>query len=385
MRFNRGKRLAAITNQKMKHCTSLAFTILAFAGMLTGCRVRSVPFKHEGTMRMSGKMNGDMSLSGNMGVNGKLQTEILTGGDKRDSPLKPVVVDGDAKKHDQRIAIIDVDGILVDRNATALLSASENPVALFREKCAAVTNDERVKAVVLRINSPGGGATATDIMAREIERLRETRKIPIVACVMDVGTGGAYYLASQCDHIIAHPTSLVGGVGIILNVYNLEDTMGQFNILSTPIKSGEKIDAGTPERPIASGELEMLQQIADSFHQRFIGQIIRRRPDLQTNRDLWTDGEVFAGSNAAEVHLVDQIGYIDEAIAEAKRRADRKDDWAVQMYRRTDNHAYTVLDRVPDGVAMPSLFPIHIPGMDRSSMPTFLFMWQSDPAMASSL
>ncbi|OYP36661.1 S49 family peptidase [Rhodopirellula sp. MGV] len=357
--------------------------LFGFALVLaTGCSSPRRVFYHDGKIQM-GDVNGKMQLGGTMGVEGKLQTEISMGGDKRESTVLPIQVEGTASKRGGKIAVVDVDGILVDKASPALLSASENPVAMFREKCDAVIADKQVKAVVLRLNSPGGGATATDIMAREIQRVRTNREIPVVACVMDLGAGGAYYLATQCDAIVCHPTSLVGGVGVILNVYNLEDTMGQFNVLSTPIKSGDKIDAGTPERPIDPSELAMLREIAQSFHQQFIEQIVERRPDMRSSVDKWSDGTVYAGAKSIELGMVDEVGYIDEAIRLAATRGGLGTDPEVVMYRRKNQHAYTVLDSNADGASLPSLLPIHVPGLERPSMPTFLFMWQSDPSLAS--
>ncbi|MCC9602828.1 S49 family peptidase [Stieleria sp. JC731] len=372
------------TDRAGKAGTSYLIVAVILLHCCCGCVVRDRVLKHDGKVSMSGNIAGDMRLAGKMGVDGSLRTEISMAGDKRDSALRAIEVSG-KKNSKSKVAILDVDGVLVDRSPGAFIGASENPVALFREKCDAVIADKTVHAMVLRINSPGGGVTATDMMAREIHRVRESRSIPIVACLMDVGAGGAYFLATQCDYIVCHPTSLVGGVGVILNVYNLEDTMGQFNILSTPIKSGQKIDAGTPERPIAIEEETMLRDIAQSFHQRFIDRIQSRRPTMANNQEQWTDGSVFAGSQCVDVGLVDEVGYIDEAIMHVCQLANIDANAPVVLYRRRQDHAYTVLDSMSDGAVMPTLFPIKVPGLDRSSMPTFLYMWQSDPSLASSL
>ena len=144
------------------------------------------------------------------------------------------------------VAVVDVDGVIVNRNMTGLGSMGENPVALFREKLDTIARDGRVRAVVLRINSPGGGVTASDIMRRDLVEFRQRTGLPVVACLLDTGTGGAYYIATACDAIVAHPTSVVGGVGVILNLYNMEDTLAQFNVLPASIRAGERIDAGSP-------------------------------------------------------------------------------------------------------------------------------------------
>lgn len=346
-----------------------------------GCKGRV--FRHTGAMNMGGGMNmtGDMTVDGKLDM-GELQTSITMNSQTRATPLSAVVVSGNEKSVD-RVAILDVDDLMVDRNIGGIGSSGENPTALFREKVRAIRDDPAVKAVVVRINSPGGGVTASDIMCHELAALKTQRDIPVIASIMVVGTGGAYYLANHCDIIMAHPTSIVGGIGVILNVYNLEDTMGQFNILSASIKSGEKIDAGSPERPIEEDELEMLQGIADTFHKRFITQVESRRPELQAVQQHWADGSVMTGAEAQSLGLVDQIGYVDTAIELAKQSAGLSSDVPVVLYRRDSDPAYTALDITPNQPAISSLLPLHIPGLDRSTMPTFLYMWQADPKMAS--
>ncbi|MEL6108480.1 MAG: S49 family peptidase [Planctomycetota bacterium] len=340
-------------------------------------------FRHAGAVNIG----GEMKLNGKFNVDdlGELATAIRLQ-DARSKPLRPVAV-GEGKTHvkssAKKIAVIDVDGLLVDRALGGGLGTSgENPIALFREKLDQVRRDSSVAALVLRINSPGGGVTASDIMCHELVRLKQKRDLPIIASLGVVGTGGAYYLANHCDAIVAHPTSIVGGIGVILNAYNLEDTMGQFNILGVPIKSGEKIDAGTPQRPIEDDELEMLQGIADAFHQRFIDQVNTARPQLLVAGEHWKDGQVMTGDQAASLGLVDAVGYLDTAITLAEGQLGVSTKPQVVLYRREGQHAYTPMDSAPLSDPVASLFPIHLPGLSRSEMPTFLYMWQPDPQMA---
>ena len=109
------------------------------------------------------------------------------------------------------VAVVDVDGILLDSDATGLGSLGENPVAVFRERLDAIECNRRVRAVVLRIHSPGGSVTATDIMWRDLAAFKCRTHLPVVACLMDVAAGGGYYLATGADCIVAHPTTVTGG------------------------------------------------------------------------------------------------------------------------------------------------------------------------------
>ncbi|WP_182867541.1 S49 family peptidase [Rhodopirellula sp. JC639] len=365
----------------MARIHSLTLLLLLALLFCTGCG--SKVFRHNGAVNMAGgfDMTGDMTVDGKLDM-GELKTTVSLNPNSRSTPLTPVVVSGRPIRT-EKIAVIDVDDFLVDRNVGGIGTMGENPVALFHEKIEAVRQDKNIKAVVLRINSPGGGVTASDMMCHQLAKLKQDRQLPIIASIMTVGTGGAYYLANHCDTIIAHPTSIVGGIGVILNVYNLQDTMGQFNVLSSPIKSGEKIDAGTPERPIEADELAMLQRIADSFHQRLIDQINSKRPQVTASQEQWSDGSVMTGGEAHAMGLVDGVGYLDTAIEIARQQAGLKPDDRVVMYRRENDPAYTPLDVSPNQPVLSSLIPLRVPGLDRSTMPTFLYLWQSDPAMAT--
>lgn len=280
-----------------------------------------------------------------------------------------------------RIAIVDIDGVLLNRNMTGLGSMGENPVALFREKLDAVSKSSNTCAVVVRINSPGGGVTACDIMRQELIRFREQSSIPVVACLMDTGAGGAYYIATACDMIVAHPTSIVGGVGVILNLYDVEETMAQFNIIPKSVRAGDRIDSGSPVRALKDNERIMLQAIADKFHQRFRSAVVASREAYQGDPSDDFDGSVFTADVAFEKSLIDQIGYFDDAVSAAGQLAGCTTPPSLQLYRRENDRALTPYDITPNAPLQNSVFPLSIPGLDRNRMPTFLYLWQIEPTL----
>lgn len=281
------------------------------------------------------------------------------------------------------VAIVDVDDLLINRNLTGLGSMGENPVALFREKLECLAADPSLRALVLRIDTPGGGVNAADLMGHELEKFRRRCAVPIVACIMGTGAGSGYYLACHADHIVAQPTSIVGGIGVILNTYNLEDTLGQFNVISIPVKSGEKIDLASPQRTMEPEERDLLQSIADQMHDRFKSKVLSARPTIDPEAEFW-DGRVMTGTQAFQVSLIDQVGYLDDAVEMARQLAVVDADAAVVMLRRENDRAYTILDKTPNSPSNASLFPLNIPGLDRSSLPTFLYLWQADPRVVTS-
>jgi protease IV len=282
------------------------------------------------------------------------------------------------------VAVIELDGLLVNRNLSGFGSLGENPVALFREKLNAATNDPDIQALVLRVNSPGGGVAAVDMMRQDLHRFRECRGIPVIACLMDLGTAGAYYVATEADTIVAHPTSVTGGIGVILNAYNLEDTLGQFNVVPLPIKAGEKIDMPSVARSLDPDERVILEEIAEEFHERFREQVSRTRPGLRATADDF-DGRVFSARRAQQLGLVDHIGYIDDALQMARQAAGLAEGSRVVMYRRTNDRAFTPYDTTPNVPLQNSMLPLSIPGLDRSTLPTFLYLWQPDPSYLTSV
>jgi protease-4 len=278
-----------------------------------------------------------------------------------------------------KVALVDVDGLLLNQNLTGPYSTGENPVDLFREKLDRAAADPAVCAVVVRLNSPGGSVTATDVLWRELMAFRARTGRPVVACLLDFGCGGAYYLATAADHIIAHPTSITGGIGVVLNLYNLEDALGTFNIKTQFIKSGRNIDLGSQVTELSPQAQRLLQEMADELRDRFRDVVRQRRP--RTGADASTfDGRVFTARQALARGLIDGIGYLEDALATARELAGQPQAGAV-LYHRPNDPARTPYAITPNVPLQSALFPVSIPGVERSRLPTFLYLWQPDPTI----
>jgi protease IV len=279
-----------------------------------------------------------------------------------------------------RIAVIDVDGLMTNTEPTGPYSLGENPVALFRERLDAAAADKDVCAVVLRINSPGGSVTATDIMWHDLQAFRERTHLPVVACLLDVAAGGGYYLATAADVIVAHPTTVTGGIGVILNLYNLRDLMAQFNILSQEIKAGQHIDMGTPTRNLSDETRQLLQRMADEYHQRFVNVVRQARPKVHAADGTTFDGRVFIAREGQERGLIDRIGYLDDAVALAGEMGRHPGAGPV-LFRRHNDSARSLYGATPNVPLQSTLWPIDVPGMDRSRLPAFLYLWQPETGL----
>jgi protease-4 len=320
------------------------------------------------------------SIAADTSVRGAIEVKMPAAADPGEMTAT-VVRPGKSPGACARIALIDVDGILLNQNFGSLYAVGDNPLSAFRDKLDAAARDPQVAAVLLRINSPGGSVTTCDIMAEELRRFRaETRK-PVVSCLMDLATSGAYYIAAESDRIVAHPTALTSGLGVVFNHYNLQDAMAQFNLVSDAVKAGPKIDMGTVTAPLDEETRVLFQKMADAYRNHLLGRVKDRRPGMTPHdHQAVQDGRVVIASQALELHLVDRLGYVHEAIAEAERQAGVAGA-EVAILHRAGYPAHSLYAITPAPAPLKDAIPISYPGLDRSKIPTFLYLWQPDPTL----
>lgn len=281
-----------------------------------------------------------------------------------------------------RIALVDVDGLLVNANQTGLYSQGENPAALFREKLDRCARDGSVVAVVLRINSPGGSVTATDMMVQDLADFRRKTGKPLVACLMDVGCGSGYALAAVAHQIVAHPGSIIGGLGVVLNLYNLQDCMATFNVIGQPIKAGELVDMGSPVKGLSPEARKLLQAMADEYHDHLRQLIRQHRPSLSAAADVAFDGRIMTARQALQLGLIDRIGNLDAAVDLARQLAPPAGPVSVlAMLRRPGDPARSPYAITPNTPMQGTLMPLSVPGIDRAKLPTFMYAWLPEPTL----
>jgi protease-4 len=342
----------------------LVFLVFTVAGCGSGLPVRI-------------ETNNRIALDGP--VSGRITADLAPAGNH--DPLVLMSVDGQpAAAQGARIGLVDVDGLILNANATGLYSVGENPVALLREKLDYYGSDPSVGAVVVRINSPGGSVAGSDMAWREVQTFRARTRKPVVACVMDVGCGGGYYLATAADQIYAHPGAVVGGIGVVLNLYNLQDLMAQFNVVPQNVKAGPNIDMGTTAAMLTPETRQLLQKMADEYHERFKAAVRQSRKQLSETESVLFDGRVFTARQAAETGLIDNVGYLDDALATARQLA-RQPDARPVLLRRPNDPARTPYAVTPNVPLQGQLFPLSIPGIDRSRLPTFMYAWMAEPTL----
>ena len=274
-----------------------------------------------------------------------------------------------------KIAVIDVDGVIMNNRQDGLLAPGENPVSLFLEKLHAAQSDKKVKAVVLRINSPGGTVAASDIMYHALADFRNKTNKPVIACLLDVAASGGYYLACGCDGIIAQPTTVTGSIGTIMQTVNFTGTMQKLGIKTDAIKSRDLKDIGSPLRDMSPEEREILQKIITDFYEQFLNVVLAGRKDIDRERLLQlADGRVFTADDAQKTKLIDRIGYPADAIAWAKKMAGIKRAKVV-MYSRPVGYKPTIY-ATDAAMATGALINIELPPFLRAQGPQFLYLWQ---------
>jgi len=221
-----------------------------------------------------------------------------------------------------KILLIDLAGVLAEEPIFTLESRPQVPLlARVREELEKAEDDHAVRAVVLRINSPGGTVTASDVLYHEISAFKARRKIPVIAAIMDVGASGGYYVALAADRIVAHPTTVTGSIGVLMLTVNSSGLLEKLGVSATYIKSGALKDMGSPFRAMSPEEQVLFQGLIDRFYGRFVGLVARERHLDEGRVRAFADGRVYTAQEAESLGLVDRIGYLEDALALARESA----------------------------------------------------------------
>ncbi|ADV62697.1 signal peptide peptidase SppA, 36K type [Isosphaera pallida ATCC 43644] len=325
----------------------------------------------------------DIRTQNRFDVAGSVETRVTAelSAVSQGGPVVAVAVEPGVPVECAKVALIDLDGLIANAPMAGFFSLGDNPVATVSEKLAAAARDPTIMAVVVRINSPGGGVAATDALWREVQSFRSRTRKPTVAAIIDVGAGGGYYLAAGCDRIVAAPGAIIGGIGVVLNLYNVKDLMAQFNVFSQSIKAGDKIDLGSSVEPLDDESRQLLQEMADEYHERFKQVVRRGRPGLTPQAEpLAFDGRIMSARRALELGLIDEIGHLEDALATARTLAGVPDAVPV-LFRRRGDAAYSLYAVTPNTPIQNQLLPFSIPGVERAKLPGFLYLWQAEPTL----
>ena len=289
-------------------------------------------------------------------------------------PLEEQTVEGSG---DDKILLMDVSGFLSDESSSGLLTIGTPPprvplLVRVREELKKAQDDAKVKALILRINTPGGTVTASDVIFRELELFKREKKIPVVAVMMDVAASGGYYVALAADTIIAHPTSVTGSIGVIMLSFNAEGLMEKLGVAANTIKSAERKDMGSPFRALTPEERAIFQSVIDELYRQFVVKVVERRKLPEATARQLGDGRVYTAEQALAHRLVDRIGYMPDAITLARQAAGLEKARVVTYHRPRQYRATYYAESQQTEV---SATPLAGLSALLGSGPKFLYLW----------
>ncbi len=198
-----------------------------------------------------------------------------------------------------KIAVVPVTGVIIDSQAVV-------------EDLRSFANNRKVKAIVVRIDSPGGGVGPSQEIYQELKKIR--KKKPVVCSVGSMAASGGYYVACAAEKIVANPGAITGSIGVIVEYANFQELMEKIGLQGVVVKSGKYKDIMSPIREMTKEERAILQSVLDNIHTQFVSAVAEGRGLEQPQVEAIADGRIFTGAQAKELGLVDSLGTLSDAV-----------------------------------------------------------------------
>ncbi|MCX8036856.1 MAG: signal peptide peptidase SppA [Candidatus Sumerlaeia bacterium] len=284
-----------------------------------------------------------------------------------------------------KILMLNLSGLISAEASSGLFTEQASTLADVRDALDRAERDSDIKALILRIDSPGGEVTASDAVYEQIRRFRKKcgekkRPMPVQASILGTGTSGAYYVALAADKIFAHPTAVTGSIGVVATFPKLQGLTQKIGVEFQVIKSGEKKDLGSLWRTMTPEEQEIMQKMIGEMFDRFVELIAenRRGLDRERVRNL-SDGRIYTARQALDLGLIDGIAYLDDVIESTKKAAGIKDA-AVVTYRRASEFTGGIYSKghfdAPEVLSQINLLQINAQGLlGPWRQPGFYYLW----------
>ncbi len=285
---------------------------------------------------------------------------------------------------DAKILLVSVDGFISDQPTQRAFGLIQEASTLDRvaTELKRAADDPAVRGLVLRINSPGGGVTASDEIFHRLRRFAEEQEVPVVAALGSVAASGGYYVALAADEILAHPTTVTGSIGVILVGLNIDGLMDKIGVRDETFTSGPHKDLLSPLRGVTEEERDIVQGVLDGLFDRFVRVVDDRRGGKldATRRATITDGRIFNAPQAESLGLVDGIGRLDDAIDRVRELAGVENARVIR-YTREGGRADTVYSRgggkptAGGAPAQVNILPLDL-SLSAASSAQFLYLWR---------
>jgi len=291
--------------------------------------------------------------------------------------LEEVHVDGEGKN---KILLIDVAGVISDvaeKRAFGLVE-SESLVARVEAELQRAADDDRVRALLVHVRSPGGAVAASDDLYRALRRFAEEQEIPVVAALGGVAASGGYYVACAGDVIVAHPAAITGSIGVIMVNVNLHGLLEKVGVEDATVATGAHKDMLSPLKAPDPEERAIARDVLKTLHGRFLAVVRERRPKVgEASMAAVADGRIVDAERAVELGLADQVGDLHEAI-EVARTLVEDPDASVIRYRRVGEGVETlhaVLQAGGSADASADTVARHVGLALDAAGPRFLYLW----------
>lgn len=291
------------------------------------------------------------------------------------SPLRETVIEGEGKP---KLLLLDISGIISEKEKGGGLKQKPSMVAEVKESLQKAEKDDDIAGVIVRINSPGGTVTASDIIHHELLAFKSRKKVPVYACIMGIGASGGYYVATAADEISAHPTAVTGSIGVLLMRFEVEGLLTKIGVSEHTVKSGDKKDMLSPFRPATPEEQIIIQEVINRLYGRFVD-VVQARPGNRLERkelEILADGRIYTAEQALQAKLIDRIGYLDDTVS-AVKKAGHIEQARVVSYYRPGSYRGTIYSGEPDAANQTlSLISINGDGLEMLSEAGFMYLWK---------
>ena len=256
--------------------------------------------------------------------------------------------ENEVKEAESRVGVIFVEGVILDAEDDAQASGR-----LIAARLRGARLEESVAAVVLRVNSPGGSATASELVLREVQLLREAGK-PVVASMGDVAASGGYYVSCAANEILAHPNTITGSIGVTGMIPDVSGLADKIGIRSETVNTSPSADIGSPFRSPTESELATIQAMTDRVYEVFLDRVAEGRGMTRDEVHEIAQGRVWSGRDAKENGLVDGFGSFEDALSRAASLANLEDGWTISIFDAEPDELDLLLAAlVAEGVTRP--------------------------------
>ena len=273
--------------------------------------------------------------------------QALTGVNSEDKSFRQIslskysqVAERDLKFSRNTIAIVYGEGTIVNGEGNLEEIGGDRLAREFRQ----LRQDDSVKAVILRVNSPGGSATASDVILREVELTSKSK--PVIVSLGNVAASGGYWIATGADYIFAQENTITGSIGVFGLLFDIQQLGNNNGLTWDVVKTGRFADINTVSRPKTKKELDIYQGFVDEIYELFLAKVASSRNLTVSEVANIAEGRVWSGIDAKEIGLVDEIGGLEEAIAYTAAQAELGEDWKIEEYPKQRSFQEEIIERL---------------------------------------